>query len=247
MGHREQVILVFEDEIYKNFVKEYKDCGELKPLILKLIDAYYYDKSIRDSVDKYTLKKDLNISEVNSIFETINSNIALWNKISADGTSIIEGTEKIENLSDEGYALSENNPYGTSLLKLQTEKSSFQNDNKNSDLNMIQGDNNLQYKNIENYEEKELELPRKENTVTITYEEECADVANTNNNKLENSDITTSSSVLSNVNKKEQDFSQSDANNEDYVGDSEIDNNNEQGNPLALSALKSLVGGFGGM
>lgn len=133
MEKRAQFSILFEDdELYDNFIVYQKSQKTLRPLVLKLLTAYYYNDEVRDLVDGVNDEDDSGVSGANSemveYFRQCQESLAMMS-VYADGLqdltedSIDKFSEFTNDLAEKtGGTTSKETDFGNTTVQLSLEK-----------------------------------------------------------------------------------------------------------------------------
>ena len=130
---RAQLSLQFYDEeLYTNFIKPYKEQRHLNSLIIKCLSAYYYDDEVRSRIDGVSIdamSDEPEVSSTQEICDSIRQALAMQDFMAQELKNTMEtGTEDISNMLNKtnemaeqtGVAKTTETKSGSTMLRIST-------------------------------------------------------------------------------------------------------------------------------
>lgn len=161
MEKRAQFSILFEDdELYDNFIVYQKSQKTLRPLVLKLLTAYYYNDEVRELVDNNGQRYEEGVQNPNAemmdYFRQCQESLAMMS-VYADGLedltedSIEKFSEFTDNLAQRtGGTTSKETDFGKTTAQLSLGNVSMPNENQVGNIPMSAGSENARLDMIEN-------------------------------------------------------------------------------------------------
>lgn len=116
-------LIVNDSEMFDNLIIPLKANKQLKPLVEKLLMAYYYDATVRELIDGEEQVSG-GSDKIKELFDDARNNLLAWEILSDNlGTTLEEGAVKMQEMASSGMGVVvEDEGFGTPLVKVNLPK-----------------------------------------------------------------------------------------------------------------------------
>lgn len=126
--NRVQVSLIFsDDELVEGLIEPLKSNRQLKPLIVNLLSAYYYNEEVRAIVDGEDQQSGVS-DTIKELFSDARNNLLAWDILGDTlGATLEDGVGRMQEFADSDFGKpSTDEGFGTPLVKVSIPKQEVQ-------------------------------------------------------------------------------------------------------------------------